>query len=610
MSAPTVYVLGLSGHYHDAAACLLADGEIVAAAQEERFTRRRHDPGFPTLAARWCLDHARIEPGRVDHVVWFEKPVLKLARFLETQLARAPRGLGTFLRAMPAWLDRKLWVERDIEEQLGIRVPALFTEHHQAHAASAFYPSPFEEAAILTLDGVGEWATATAGWGRGGELQLERELRFPHSLGLLYSAFTSFCGFKVDSGEYKLMGLAPYGEPRFKEQILRELVDLREDGTFRLELDYFDFAGGLQMTNERFARAFGGPARAEDQPVTAREMDLAASIQAVTEEIVLRLARDLRERTGLDALCLAGGVALNCVANGRLVREAGYGGLFVQPAAGDAGGALGAALAVWHGYLGRPRAPRAPDALHGALLGPAYDSTQIGTWVGARGVPAARLPGSELVARVVELLEAGKVVGWFQGRMEFGPRALGSRSVLADARRPEMQRLLNLRTKGREGFRPFAPSVLAEDASRWFELTGPSPYMLVTAPVRAEHRLSLSAEDAARRGFDRLAVARSTLPAVTHVDDSARIQTVGPDANPRYRELLVAFRERTGCGLLLNTSFNLRGEPIVCTPEQAYVCFLRAGMDALVLEDWLLLRADQPPLGEEEGAWRALIPPD
>jgi len=605
----TVYVLGLSAYYHDSAACLLRDGVIVAAAQEERFTLKRHDAAFPAQAVAYCLREAGINAERLDHVCFYDKPVRKFARILESHLAVAPRGARTFLMAMPVWLREKLWTAREVEEALGsVRGEVLFTEHHQAHAASAFFPSPFDSAAVLTLDGVGEWATTSAGVGHAETLELHREIHFPHSLGLLYSAFTYHAGFRVNSGEYKLMGLAPYGKPRYRDAILRELLDLKDDGSFRLDLDYFDFASGLKMTNRRFDDLFGGPPRQAEQPLTEREMDLAASIQSVTEDVVLRLCRDLHEKTGQTDLCLAGGVALNCVANGKIVHAGtGFRRIWVQPAAGDAGGALGAALAVWHGHLEQPRPAReGRDAMSGALLGPSFDAKQIDATLADFEAPAVVHARPALYDRVAELLAEGSIVGWFQGRMEFGPRALGARSILGDPRDPTMQRRMNLKIKFRESFRPFAPAVLAEHAADYFELAGDSPYMLVTAQLRAAHLVAVAPEDAQKTGLDLLQVKRSTLPAITHVDGSARVQTVSRETNLPFYDLLRAFHRRTGCAVLVNTSFNVRGEPIVCTPREAYACFMRTDIDYLVVEDRLLDKRQQAP-------WREAppeIPPD
>jgi carbamoyltransferase len=608
-----VYILGISAYYHDAAACLLRDGEIVAAAQEERFTRKRHDAAYPSNAIAFCLREAGIEAKRLDHVCFYDKPVAKFGRILESHVAVAPRGLKTFLMAVPTWLRQKLWTEREITDALDVECEILFTEHHQAHAASAFFPSPFERAAVLTIDGVGEWATTSSGLGEGNKLELDREIRFPHSLGLLYSAFTYFCGFKVNSGEYKLMGLAPYGRPVHRDTILRELIDLKDDGSFRLDLDYFDYVGGLTMTNERFAKLFGGPPRKSESPLTEREMDLAASVQVVTEEIVLRLCRDLHARTNARDLCMAGGVALNCVANGKVIRgDTGFERLFVQPAAGDAGGAVGAAFATWHQYLGKERIVRnGRDAMRGGRLGPRpTDDVKVEDVQREFGAKATRLDERELVARVAERLEQGAVVAWCEGRMEFGPRALGGRSILGDPRRRDMQRTMNLKIKFRESFRPFAPSVLAEDAERWFDLRGnDSPYMLLTTAVKPEHCLAVDDASAAKTGLARLEVPRSTIPAVTHVDGSARVQTVRREDHPRYHALLTAWRERTGCPVIINTSFNVRGEPIVRTAREAYVCFMRTGMDVLVVDDWLFEKADQPTWKEGE-SWRETFAPD
>jgi len=595
-------ILGISAYYHDSAACLLRDGRVVAAAQEERFTRRKHDAGFPLLAARACLAEGGLVAADLDAVAFYDKPFLKFERLLETHLAYAPRGLPAFMRAIPAWLGQKLWVPDLVAEALDYRGPVLFAEHHESHAASAFFPSPFEEAAVLTMDGVGEWATTTWGAGRGGRVELQAELRFPHSLGLLYSAFTGFCGFKVNSGEYKLMGLAPYGEPRYADLIRERLVDLKEDGSLRLDMSCFEFGAGLRMTGECFARLFGGPARRPEAPLTQRELDLARSIQEVTEEAVLRMARTVRRETGQRDLCLAGGVALNCVANGKLQRSGVFDRLWIQPAAGDAGGALGAAFAVHHHHFGRPaQAKTGRDLQRGSLLGPAHADESIAAFLASRALPHRRLDDEPLLDAVAALLAGGQVVGWFQGRMEFGPRALGNRSILADPRDAGMQRRLNLAIKFREGFRPFAPSVPVARAAEWFDLDGESPYMLLVAGVK---RLRpLTGEESGRRGLAARDVVRSPIPAVTHVDGSARVQTVHPDDNPRYHALLERFGRLTGCPVLVNTSFNVRGEPIVESPRDAWRCFMQTGMDALVLGNHLLLKEGQPPLppGEEGG---------
>ena len=585
-------ILGLSAFYHDSAAVLLEDGVIVAAAQEERFPRRKHDASFPRHAAAWCLTQAH---GPLDAVVYYEKPLLKFERILTTALAVAPRGFRAFAAAMPDWLQNKLWLPGVIEDELSALgcgpVPVYFSGHHEAHAASAFFPSPFARAAILTLDGVGEWTTTALGRGEDNRLELLREQRFPHSLGLLYSAFTHHAGFRVNSGEYKLMGLAPYGTPRFAGHILDQLLDLKADGSFRLDLNFFGFLEGQAMTSARFATLFGPPRRPED-PMTQHHCDLAASIQQVTEEIVLRLARTLHALTGEENLCLAGGVALNCVANARLLREGPFRNVWVQPAAGDAGGALGAALAFHHLRHQAPRTSTGPaDAMRGAFLGPEYSDEDIAAAVAARGLTAEKLAPDALNARLTDRLVAGEVVGYFQGRAEFGPRALGARSILADARSPEMQRRLNLKIKFRESFRPFAPVVLAERATAWFDLPAPSPYMLFTAPVAAAHRLPVTE---AGDWQARLGTARSDIPAVTHVDFSARVQTVSADVNPALHALLTTFAGRTGCPVLVNTSFNVRGEPPVCHPREAIDGFLATEMDCLALGPFFLEKKNQP----------------
>ncbi len=614
-------ILGLSAYYHDSAAALVVDGEIVAAAQEERFTRKKHDAGFPRHAALWSLKEGGVEPASLDAVAFYDKPLLKFERLFETYLDFAPRGFRSFLKAMPLWMREKLWMKDRIREELAFPGEVLFAEHHESHAASAFFPSPYEEAAVLTMDGVGEWATSSIGHGKGASLDMLFELRFPHSVGLLYSAFTYFCGFKVNSGEYKLMGLAPYGEPRFADVIRREVVEVHDDGSIRLDLDKLEFAHGLTMTGRAFERLFGGPARAAESLLTQREMDLAASVQAVTEEIVLKMARHAKELTGARHLCLAGGVALNCVANGALARAGLFEDLFVQPAAGDAGGAVGAALAVWHRRMGGPRSsperlgtwtspatggglPPYADGMKGAFLGPAFSPDEIAAWLRAKGLPFRTVPPAELPDVVAGLLAEEKVVGLLQGRMEFGPRALGGRSILGDPRSPKMQSVMNLKIKFRESFRPFAPSVLREDVSEWFEHDGDSPYMLLTADVRKEQRRETTAAERALWGIEKLNVPRSSIPAVTHVDYSARLQTVRRETNPVYHAILSAFKARTGCPVVVNTSFNVRGEPIVCTPEDAWRCFMRTSMDALVLENHVLLREEQPEVVETED-WRS-----
>jgi len=599
-------ILGISAYYHDSAAALLEDGHIVAAAQEERFTRRKHDASFPENAVRYCLAEGGVKGGELDAVAFYDKPITKFIRILETYFAVAPRGLRSFMTAMPLWIRHKLWIPLEIEkalEKCGVNpgVPLYFPEHHESHAASAFFPSPYRRAAILTIDGVGEWATSTQGRGEGNRVELLKELRFPHSLGLLYSAFTYFTGFKVNSGEYKLMGLAPYGEPRYVNTILDHLVDLREDGSFRLNLEYFGYLDGLTMTNRRFEQLFGGPPRKPESEITRREMDLARSIQVVTEEIVLRMARHLHRLTGEKFLCLAGGVALNCVANGRVLREGPYQDIWIQPAAGDAGGALGAAYVVWHHILGREReADDRSDRMQGAYLGPAFPEEEIEAFLQARGYPYRRLAEEERADTIARLIEKGHVVGLFQGRMEFGPRALGARSIIGDARSPRMQSVMNLKIKYRESFRPFAPTCLEECVSEFFELDRPSPYMLLVAPVRKERRRAVTPTDDIREWVNQ---ERSDIPAVTHVDYSARIQTVNRTTNPRYYDIIKAFQKRTGYGIIINTSFNVRGEPIVCTPEDAYKCFMRTEMDYLVLESFLLDKKEQPPWHEKHD-WR------
>jgi carbamoyltransferase len=593
-----MHILGISAYYHDSAACLVRDGEVLAAAQEERFTRKKHDHRFPARAVEFCLRHAGIGPGELDFVAFYDKPLLKFERLLETYIDYAPAGLRSFLMAMPLWLKEKLWIREQVSREAGFKGRVLFTEHHESHAASAFFPSPFERAAVLTMDGVGEWATSSFGHGRGNELHLLSELHFPHSLGLLYSAFTYYTGFRVNSGEYKVMGLAPYGEPRYAQKILDELIDLREDGSLRLNMKYFDFAAGLTMTNAAFDRLFGGPPRRPEAEVTQREMDLARSVQEVTEEAMLRMARHAHRVTGEKNLCLAGGVALNCVGNGRILREGPFENVWIQPAAGDAGGSLGAALSVWYQYLGNARQVEdvcrgGSDGMRGAYLGPEFEGDEIEEFLITAGALYRRVGREELAGHVARLLADEKVVGWFQGRMEFGPRALGARSILGDPRSPRMQSQMNLKIKFRESFRPFAPSVLRERVADFFELDVDSPYMLLVAPVRERLRVPPTEKDKSLFGIEKLNVPRSTIPAVTHVDYSARVQTVRREEHPLYHELLSAFGRLTGCPVLVNTSFNVRGEPIVCTPAEAYACFMRTEMDALVLGDYVLLKEEQ-----------------
>jgi carbamoyltransferase len=592
-------ILGVSAFYHDSAAALVVDGRIVAAAQEERFTRKKHDYNFPTNAIEYCLKEAGLKPRDLDYVGFYDKPFLKFERLLETYLAYAPQGFSSFLAALPLWLRQKLHLPRELSKGLGGAYDKrfIFTEHHESHAASAFFPCPFEEAAILTLDGVGEWATASFGVGRGNRIELTHELHFPHSLGLLYSAFTYFTGFKVNSGEYKLMGLAPYGEPRFAQTILDKLIDLKEDGSFRMDMSYFNYCQGLTMTSRRLNDLFEGPPRKAESPVTAREMDIAASIQKVTEEIMLRCARHVHARTGMKRLCLAGGVALNCVGNGRILREGPFEDLWIQPAAGDAGGALGVALFIWHQLLDHPRQITARDSQSGSLLGPRYEANEIRAYLDSVGAVYHEFENDDdLCDSVADLIADERVVGWFQDRMEFGPRALGSRSIIGDARSEAMQSTMNLKIKFRESFRPFAPSVLRERVDEFFHMRPmeDSPYMLLVAPVQQSQRLRVNGTETGLSGVDKLKVCRSTVPAVTHVDYSVRVQTVDADRHERYYKLIRTFERKTGCPVIINTSFNVRGEPIVCRPSEAYRCFIATNMDALVLERFVLLREEQP----------------
>ncbi len=603
-------IVGISAYYHDSAAAVVRDGEIVAAAQEERFTRKRHDAGFPHKALGYCLKEAGASLESVDLIAFYDKPLIKFERLLETYLAFAPQGIRSFLAAMPVWLKEKLFLKKLLHDELaqhangGALPKLLFTEHHQSHAASAFFPSPYESAAILCMDGVGEWATTTVWQGTGNRLAPLWEIDFPHSIGLLYSAFTYYTGFKVNSGEYKLMGLAPYGEPKYFELIMRELIEVKPDGTFRMNMRYFNFATGLTMTNDAFDRLFDAPPRKAESKLTQFHMDLAASIQKVTEEIVLRLGHTVHRETGMKNLCMAGGVALNCVANGRLLREGPFESIWVQPAAGDAGGAVGTALSAWHEYLDRPRALNgALDSMRGAYLGPHFSNEEIGRYLDSLGAKYQVVADEQLCPHVARVLAQGNVVGWFQGRMEFGPRALGARSIIGDARSRSMQATMNLKIKYRESFRPFAPSVQSERVADYFEFGCESPYMLMVAPVRKELRIPMTPEQHALFGIEKLNVARSTLPSVTHVDYSARIQTVHKETNPRYHRLLAEFEAITGCAVIVNTSFNVRGEPIVCSPEDAYRCFMRTEMDYLVLENHVLAKSEQPA-GEQDDSWK------
>jgi carbamoyltransferase len=623
------YILGISAYYHDSAACLVVDGRIVAAAQEERFTRKKHDAAFPTNAVAYCLKEGGIAASQLDHVAFYEKPLVKFERLLETYASLAPRGWKSYLMAMPTWLGEKLWMSDDIADRLdGFEEPILFGEHHESHAASAFYPSPFENAAVVTMDGVGEWATSSIGIGRGNDLEIIRELRFPHSLGLLYSAFTYFAGFKVNSGEYKVMGLAPYGEPKYVDLIKKHLVEIRDDGSLWMNQEYFTYAHGLTMTGSKFEQLLGGPARKPESLLTQREMDLARSIQEITEEVMLKMTRFAHKESGLRDLCLAGGVALNCVGNGRILREGPFEQIWIQPAAGDAGGALGVALSIWHRHLGKPResaeslgtwqrpgnqqsaisnqkseTPKYADGMSGSYLGPKYSEAEIADAIKDGGWVATRVEPDRVAEVVAEHLANERVVGLLQGRMEFGPRALGGRSILGDARSPKMQAVMNLKIKFRESFRPFAPAVMREHVGEWFELDGESPYMLLVADVKEQRRLPVPAGAEQLWGIEKLNVPRSTVPAITHVDYSARIQTVRRDVSPLYYDIMAAFNRRTGCPIIVNTSFNVRGEPIVCTPQDAYRCFVRTNMDVLVLENFILERTAQPKREEDE-SWK------
>ena len=603
-------ILGISAYYHDSAAAVLVDGNIISAAQEERFSRRKHDPRFPEQAIRFCLDQAGLSISDLDAVTYYEKPLLTFERLLETYIGASPRGGRSFVAAMQTWLKEKLFLKRTIQQKLQTMAgdgqaipPLLFSEHHLSHAAAAFFPSPFASSAVLCMDGVGEWATTSAWMGTGNEIKPIWELSFPHSLGLLYSAFTFYCGFKVNSGEYKLMGLAPYGEPKYVETIKNNLIDIKNDGTFRLNLKFFKFHRGFRMTSQRFHALFGQPPRDPESDLKPFHMDLAASIQVVTEDIVLALARSLHEETGAKNLCLAGGVALNCVANGRLLREGPFDNIWIQPASGDAGSALGAALVTWHQHFNQTRTPNSRDAMHGTYLGPAFSNQDICSYLESQNIPFQSQNDEQLFNSVATLLDEGKVVGWFNGRMEFGPRSLGARSILGDPRNQDMQSVMNLKIKYRESFRPFAPAVLADHVQNQFELDQSSPYMLIVAPVKKELCTPMTQEQDQLFGIDKLNVPRSSLPAVTHVDYSARVQTVHAETNPRFHGLLSAFHARTGCPTLVNTSFNVRGEPIVCTPEDAYRCFMRTEMDVLVLENQILLKEEQPKASQSDKTW-------
>ncbi len=600
MAKSDVNILGISAFYHDSAACLLRDGKILAAAQEERFTRKKHDAAFPVHAIEFCLKEGNLAAQDLALVAFYDKPFLKFERIMETYMSACPYGLSSFLKAVPMWIKKKIWIKDLIQEKLGYQGKILFPEHHESHGASAFFPSPFQEAAVLTIDGVGEWATASYGTGKANRLDLLAEIHFPHSLGLIYSAFTYYAGFKVNSGEYKLMGLAPYGEPKFKDLILKELIDLKEDGSFRLNLRYFDYCAGLRMINKRFENLFGAPARTVETRLTQHYMDVARSIQDVTEEVMLRMARHVHKETGMKNLCLAGGVALNCVGNGKILRNGPFEKIWIQPAAGDAGGALGAACLAWHQYLENPRqADGVTDSQQGSFLGPMFERNDIKNFLDKQGIHYTELSNADLPPTIADLLAQENVVGWFEGRMEFGPRALGARSILGDARSAKMQETMNLKIKFRESFRPFAPSVTRESVSKYFELEHESPYMLLVAPVRKELCREMTAEEQKLFGLKKLNVVRSTLPAVTHVDYSARIQTVDRNQNPLFYDTLKAFEKMNGCSVLINTSFNVRGEPIVCTPEDAYRCFMRTNMDYLIIGNFLLEKKNQKPLEKD-----------
>ena len=595
-----MHILGISAYYHDSAACIIKDGDILAAVQEERFSRKKHDHRFPRHAIDFCLNFAGIKSPELDLVAFYDKPFLKFERLLETYLTFAPVGIKSFIKSMPLWIKEKIWIKELIRKELGYPGKIIFPEHHESHAASAFYPSPFNEAAILTMDGVGEWTTSSYGIGKGNSIELLADIKFPHSLGLLYSAFTYYTGFKVNSGEYKVMGLAPYGEPRYKHLIYDHLIDVKDDGSFRMNMDYFDYCAGLTMTNSKFNKLFGGPPRVPETKLTQKEMDLARSLQEVTEEIVMKMGTHVYKETGLKDLVLAGGVALNCVANGKLLRAGPYDNIWIQPAAGDAGGALGAALIGWHNYLGKSRTVDGRrDSQKGSYLGPEFNDDEIYSFIQSYNHSAESLDDDELIKRVAELIAEEKVIGWFDGRMEFGPRALGARSIIGDARSPKMQALMNIKIKFREGFRPFAPSVLFDKVEEFFEIEKESPYMLLVADIKKEKRRAMTLEEENLWGIDKLNVVRSEIPAITHVDYSARLQTVHKETNPRYYKLIEQFEKNTGCAVIINTSFNVRGEPIVCTPEDAYKCFMRTNMDYLVLGNYLLAKEDQKPLKED-----------
>ena len=599
-----MYILGISAYYHDSAACLLKDGEIIAAAQEERFTRKKHDHNFPKEAVNYCLGFAGINIDQVEFVAFYDKPFLKFERLLETYLTYAPIGIKSFIKAIPLWINQKLWMKEIIKNELSYEGIVLFPEHHESHAASAFFASPYDKAAFLTIDGVGEWTTTSYGIGNHNKLEILADIKYPHSIGLLYSAFTYYTGFKVNSGEYKVMGLAPYGEPKYVDSILNELIDLKEDGSFKMNMEYFNFNAGLTMTNDKFHKLFGGPPRKPESKLTQKEMDLARSVQDVTEEVMIRMARHIKKETGMNYLCLAGGVALNCVANGKILRENIFDDIWIEPAAGDAGGALGAALYVWYQYLGNERkADNKTDFQKGSYLGPEFSDEEIEKYLKQNNIPYNKVSEAELIEKTADILAEEKVVGWFQGRMEFGPRALGARSIIGDARSSKMQSVMNLKIKFRESFRPFAPSVLEEKISDYFEIDRPSPYMLLVADVKKERQKTMTEEQKKLFGIDKLNILRSDIPAITHVDYSARIQSVNKNTNPIYHKMISKFEEKYGCGVIVNTSFNVRGEPIVCEPEHAFRCFMRTDMDYLMMGNFIIDKTKQTPL-KEDIDWR------
>ena len=596
----SIYILGISAYYHDSAACVIKDGEIIAAAQEERFTRKKHDQNFPSNAIKYCLSEAGINSSDLEIVAFYDKPFLKFERILETYLAFAPKGLSSFLKAIPLWIKKKLWIKELIKEELNYSGTILFPEHHASHAASAFYASPYQDAAFLTMDGVGEWATTSYGIGNGNKMEMLADIKFPHSLGLLYSAITYYTGFRVNSGEYKVMGLAPYGEPKYKDLIYNHLIHVKEDGSFIMDMSYFNYSVGLTMTNQKFDDLFGGPPREPESELTQKEMDIARSVQEVTEEIVMKMAKHVRKTTKKKYLCLAGGVALNCVSNGKLLRSGLFDDIYIQPAAGDAGGALGCALIAWYQHLGNERnADGKNDFMKGAYLGPEFSNDEIKEYLDKKGYSYQKLEDKDLPEHIADLIADQKVIGWFQGRMEFGPRALGGRTIIGDSRSAETQKTINLKIKYRESFRPFAPSVREENISEYFDIDRPSPYMLLVADVHKDKQLKMTKEQEGYFGLKKLNIARSEIPAVTHVDYSARIQSVSKQTNPRYHEMLTKFNEKYGCAVVVNTSFNVRGEPIVCTPKDAYLCFMRTEMDYLILNNYLLKKEDQKPLDND-----------